>query len=553
MSSITGFSGGSGKVSISGLSGGSSSGGSSGSGDTFINIFVTGLATIAEAVISILNVTNLTADQITVNDLIITGSVSQDGNLDVTGYLHVLGAFTVGTDITSPASVLFGSLTVHDQVEATSLKITGVSDFEGDVNVAGSLDAAGEVSMGGLVTVSGILNANGSIVTNAIDSPDVLEMTAVGVMNLSAGEAFNIDSADIVDITGGTSVNINSILIVDINGATAVNVDSVFDINLTALKINANGLLTGPLGIEVGDAGSGLLDITNAEGIQTSISNIVTPTQVGYLSDLPGHLGSFFARLAADNTFTQHNYQTLTNDLSNTQAITSILDVQNMIYDTHANLHLESPSTTGIYGANGDWATGCIIMGPDAARNINSSANFCTYIGLNAGRYLSGLSNVFIGTNCMAGPYFASVQGFICVGGDIQSTGGSSNCCAFGNNAVITKDNVVVLGGVSATVIVPNAIEIDTPPLACTVVGISGTGDCFMPFRGTAYKKVLISIDNLEGVCTVNFPVPFTQPPILACFSASVAPSDITTLNTTTIEITIVGTSKTGIYSLEGF
>lgn len=574
MSSISGLSGINGKVSITGLSGGSS--GSSSSSSTFINIIVTSLATIANAVITILTVTNLIADQITVTTLIVEGSVVQDGNLVVNGTLDVHGNDTFGTALVPVISTFYGDVNISENITAASATLSNELEVNiltvlGDLSVAGEsgftglISAFGGATLTGVLQVTGFFNISGPITSNVLtlNGTSSVIITAGGQLTLTAGNTnfttsnFNIESTTInmvsggvLTLIGGASAEINADL-VNILGEV-INIGDI----VGESEVFINQVLYVPVEAAIGvdsSPGVGLLNLKNAEGIRTSSTNIVTPTQVGYLSDLPGHLGAFFARLSVNNTFTAHNYQTISNDLSNDQAVLSLNDTLNLIYAGNgSNVRLSARAFTGIYDSNANWDTSNFMVGDKAGTLVNSTTSNCNYIGVQAGQRLAGSGNNLFGTLCMS-ITDASVEGFSCYGNNIQSTSGNFNCSAFGNNAVITKNNTVVLGGVSATVVVPNAIEIDTPALACTVVGVSGTGECYMPFRGTAYKKVLIYIDNLEGVCTVDFPVPFTKEPILACFNNSVAPSDITLLNETTIEITIAGTTKTGIYSLEGF
>lgn len=516
---------------------------STSSSNIFNDLFVTGTATIADTSITSLQATSGVVGNLEVTNLQISGDFGYSGNFDVGGNLFVNGNATIGTELDPTDLLVYGdthmvnSLVIDENINAVNGVFTNIS-----VSNTGSFDIVNsdEVTAGS-VTVSDSLSVN---VTLSVD-PGSVEVT---------GDLLITGSMEMVgdlDIVGVTSTQGN----LDVEGA----VEIIGDFNVLGLTF-----LTGDVSI-IGNVSivgivEGTLDISGSNGIQTSVGNTVTPAQLEVLTDPGVHLGGIFLRPAVPLvpiglgvTGTGGDVTIGDNSAGSFQAITvgrnCSTGVRGIAIGTNAHTGDEGFSigkntNTGAEGMaignNSSAQTHSVSIGIVASDGGNGECVMIGYQTNSAAPYCCA-----VGTEASTGDLYANALGYLSKSDFHHST-------AIGSNTETTETSQIMLGTVSDHVTIPNYADIDTPPIACTVTGISGTGNCFMPFRGNAYKKVILSITTLQGVCQVTFPEPFTLPPVLAAFSSTVAPSDITVLNTTSIIITIAGISKTGIYILEG-
>lgn len=78
----------------------------------------------------------------------------------------------------------------------------------------------------------------------------------------------------------------------------------------------------------------------------------------------------------------------------------------------------------------------------------------------------------------------------------------------------------------------------------------NGNISAIQPVRASNYKKVLVYLNSLAGVCTYTFPVPFVKTPM--GFSAAMT-AKVTALSNTSITITGTGLTDTGFVELTGY
>ena len=78
---------------------------------------------------------------------------------------------------------------------------------------------------------------------------------------------------------------------------------------------------------------------------------------------------------------------------------------------------------------------------------------------------------------------------------------------------------------------------------------IAGSAIFSQPFQGSAFKKVMIYCNALNGTASYTFPTAFTYTPV-ALSTNGLSTALVTTLNTTTC--TVTGTTSTGIITIEG-
>lgn len=213
--------------------------------------------------------------------------------------------------------------------------IVGATSIDGDLGVTGGMQATGNLIISGLTTLTGLTTMNAAVDIN-------------GLLTVSGTSAFDGD----VSIVGAFTADGGALLAgeVDVTGSMLV----------TGILTVTGIFIAPPLLVGAGP-NDGVIDITDAVGIRTSLTNLVTPTQVGYLSDLPAHLGTVFAQLAGDNTFSGTNefdgatnfaYQTTFNAAAVFNDSANFSDPVNFYDSVSVGAGLIANSTLGVNGTS---------------------------------------------------------------------------------------------------------------------------------------------------------------------------------------------------------
>jgi len=92
------------------------------------------------------------------------------------------------------------------------------------------------------------------------------------------------------------------------------------------------------------------------------------------------------------------------------------------------------------------------------------------------------------------------------------------------------------------------------PDVAQTTINGSTSGSIIasQPYAGTAYKKVVIYCNALDGSATYTFPTPYTYTPD-SIVSSSLSSLSVSSLTTTSVMMTTTLGAVSGFLLLEGF
>jgi len=195
--------------------------------------------------------------------------------------------------------------------------------------------------------------------------------------------------------------------------------------------------------------------------------------------------------------------------------------------------------------------------------------NYCGYsistggqnslLGAHAGGQITtGQTNSFVGYS--SGSTDSTCSNSSILGANAQ-VGNFSNSTALGANTTCTAAHQIMLGTSSECVVFPGTTANGSAQFAGplqmnqsrSIVAGSTSGQIIvtMPEQGTAYKKVVIYCDALDGNASYTFPVAFDYIPD-AIISSSLTLLSISSLTTSAITLDATS-SQTGFVILEGF
>ena len=124
----------------------------------------------------------------------ISGTVTVTGSVTVSGSVSITGTVTISGDVTiTSGTVTFTNTSIKVQnVEATTLAVSGTVSISGTVTVTGSVTVSGTVSISGTVTITGSVSITGTV-------------TISGSVTITSG-------AVTISTSGGTNIIIDKLL-----------------------------------------------------------------------------------------------------------------------------------------------------------------------------------------------------------------------------------------------------------------------------------------------------------------------------------------------------
>ena len=330
-----------------------------------------------------------------ISDLYVGGDLYIADDITLDTNLNILGIATIGTlDVTNYTTLGLGLEVSGYGSTTTTLSVSGVSTFTGDIDANGGLDVDGhteldDVNVSGASTFVGVgtfqsdLYVGGDLYISedvVLDTNlNILGIATIGTLDVTNYSDFGLG----IDVAGygvtSTTLNVSGVSTftgsidangdVDIDGHTELDDVNVSGFSTFASLVDINDYVTISDGLDVAGAGSTTTTLT-VSGISTFTGDIDANGSI----DVDGHTELDDLRVAGVSTFV--GIGTFENDLFVAGNLNVIGDI---VYDevTGRNIDITGIATIGTtLDVNGDLD----VDGHTELDNLNV-AGFSTFVG----------------------------------------------------------------------------------------------------------------------------------------------------------------------------